>query len=264
MAIPSQNLAEDIKAALAAEHVLTAHTVHVRVSARRKSLGATVEPGGQAVTIAVPAGAQPAEVVAGVRRMHDRIVSAVLKARENAPDHPVKDLVNGEGFDWLGMPARLRVLDGRGPVERVRTGSGWWLHAHRDDIERRGARPLVDWYCREGTAWLEQEAPAWWSRMTYGEPLPTLRVADIGRRRWGVYHGTPHRVTLAWQTLQLPRRMATYVLVHELAHATRPAGRPHGPGFWRVVRRVLPAFERDREDMNEHGRRAWMGEVTPR
>jgi predicted metal-dependent hydrolase len=256
-------LADQIKAALKEADLLTACAVHVRVSARRRTLGATVEPGGQAVTIAVPAGARPADVVASMRRLNDRIVGAVLKARAVAPDHRVKDLVNGEGFDWLGRSARLRVIDGHGPVERVRDGFGWWMHAERGDLERRGGRPLVDWYCREGTAWLEQEAPAWWSRMQYGREMPALRVADIGRKRWGVYHHTPHRVTLAWQTLQLPPRMATYVLVHELAHATHPGGRPHGPEFWRVVRRALPLYERDRGDMNELGRTVWMGDVTP-
>jgi predicted metal-dependent hydrolase len=257
-------LADQIRAALEDAGLLTAYAVNVRVSTRRRTLGATIEPGGKAVTIAVPAGAQPDDVTAGVRRMHDRIIGGLVDAQKFAPAHPVKDLVNGEGFEWLGRSARLRVIDGHGPVQRVRDGFGWWMHADRDDLARHGGRPVVDWYCREGTAWLEEQAPAWWSRMGYMRPMPALRVADIGRKRWGVYHHTPHRVTVAWQALQFEPRMATYVLVHELAHATRPGGRPHGPEFWRVVRRALPSYERDRDDVNALGCSAWMGDVSDR
>jgi predicted metal-dependent hydrolase len=257
-------LADQIKAAIKDAGLLTAYAVNVRVSARRRTLGVSIEPGGKAVTVAVPAGAQPVDVAAGVRRMHARIVGALVNAQKFAPAHPVKDLVNGEGFEWLGRSARLRVIDGHGPVERVRDGHGHWMHADRADLERHGGRPIIDWYCREGTAWLEREAPAWWSRMQYGREMPALRVADIGRKRWGVYAHTPHRVTLAWQALQLPTSMATYVLVHELAHATRPGGRPHGPEFWSVVRRALPSYERDKADMDTHGCSVWMGDVTGR
>ncbi|MFE5037074.1 YgjP-like metallopeptidase domain-containing protein [Streptomyces sp. NPDC056683] len=265
MTVTAGPLADQIKTALEEAGLLTAYTVHVRVSARRRSsVGAAVEPGGKAVTIAAPASVQPADVVASVRRMHDRIIKGLVQAQKFAPAHPVKELVNGEGFEWLGRSARLRVIDGHGTVERVQDGHGWWMHADRAALERHGGRPIVDWYCREGTAWLEREAPAWWSRMQYGRPMPALRVADIGRKRWGVYAHGPHQVTLAWQALQVPRPMATYVLVHELAHATRPGGKPHGPEFWRVVRRALPLFERDRDDLNEYGCSVWMGDVTPR
>lgn len=264
MTTATEPLADQIKAALEGAGLLTAYAVNVRVSARRRTLGAAIEPGGQAVTLAVPAGAQPADVADGVRRMHARIVGAAVKAQQFAPAHPVKDLVNGEGFEWFGRSARLRIVDWPDPVQRVRDGFGYWMIADRGDLERRGGRPLVDWYCREGTAWLEEAAPAWWARMGYPRPMPALRVADIGRKRWGVYAHTPHRVTLAWQAFQLPVSMATYVLVHELAHATRPGGRPHGPEFWRVVRRALPLYERDKAEMDRLGCSVWMGDVSGR
>ena len=262
--VTSPSLAEEITAALEADDLLTDYTVQVRISTRRKTLGATIEPGGQVVTLAVPATVQPADVVAAVRHLQERIARAARQSRERAPENPVKELVAGEGFEWLGRPARLRILDGTGPVERVSTGSGWWMHAHHDDIAQRGARPLIDWYCREGTAWLEREAPAWWTRLAGRAPLPALRVQDIGRKRWGLYRHTPHLVTLAWQTMQMPPRMATYLLIHELAHATRPAGRPHGPQFWAVVQRALPGYKRDQQDTHEYGRAVWMGDVTPK
>jgi hypothetical protein len=54
-------------------------------------------------------------------------------------------------------------------------------------------------------------------------------VRDLGRRHWGVYRGPPqHTTALHWAVFGLPIRFIEYVLVHELAHATRPGGCAHG------------------------------------
>ncbi|MET8696867.1 YgjP-like metallopeptidase domain-containing protein [Streptomyces bauhiniae] len=237
----------------------------IKVSARRRTLGVTVEPGGQAVTINAPENITDEEFVAALRELRPRIAAGVSRARAVAPDFQVVDLVGGEGFRWLGHFARLRLLPGRAPVDRVHTEHGWWLHAGRDLLAREGARPIIRWYCKAGTEWTRAEAPELWARLTPpGTPLPELRVADIGARRWGKYEPARHRVTLAWQTLQLPRSLARYVLAHELAHATHPAGMPHGPEFWRTAERALPGAQQEQQRLAREGGTVWMGEVrTP-
>ncbi|MFJ9188733.1 YgjP-like metallopeptidase domain-containing protein [Streptomyces anulatus] len=254
--------AEQIHTAIVASELFDGFTLAVRVSARRRTFGVTVEPGGADLTIAVPAGATPEQTVAALRRMRGRIASSVNRARDFAPDWQVVDLVNGQGFTWLGRPARLRLRDGRAPVERVQDGYGWWMHAGRDLLARDGARPLIRWYCAEGTAWAQKEAPALWSRIARaGALLPELRAANIGGRRWGKYEPARHRVTLAWQTLQLPVSLARYVLAHELAHATRPAGAAHGPEFWRMAERALPGARQEQQRLDREGGTVWMGDV---
>ncbi|UQA95652.1 M48 family metallopeptidase [Streptomyces halobius] len=261
--MPTQT--DRIAAAITASGVLDGFTVTVRVSARRRALGVTVEPGGTALTVAVPATIESDETVQILRRMRPRIAGHVLRARENAPAGPTPELVDGEGFMWLGRSARLRLVDGTAPVERVHTDTGYWLHAGRDLLAREGARPIVRWYCEQGTAWLRQEAPRFWCRMAAsGAPLPELRVANIGRKRWGKYEPARHRVTLAWQSLQLPPSLARYVIVHELAHATRPGGAPHGPEFWRAADRGIPLAREKRRRLDKEGRTVWMGETAPR
>ncbi|MEU8672693.1 YgjP-like metallopeptidase domain-containing protein [Streptomyces anulatus] len=254
--------AEQIHTAIVASELFDGFTLAVRMSARRRTFGVTVEPGGTDLTIAVPAGATPEQTVAALRRMRGRIASSVNRARDFAPDWQVVDLVNGQGFTWLGRPARLRLRDGRAPVERVQDGHGWWMHAGRDLLARDGARPLIRWYCAEGTAWAQKEAPALWSRIARsGALLPELRAANIGGRRWGKYEPARHRVTLAWQTLQLPVSLARYVLAHELAHATRPAGAAHGPEFWRMAERALPGARQEQQRLDREGGTVWMGDV---
>ncbi|WP_431983935.1 YgjP-like metallopeptidase domain-containing protein [Streptomyces qinglanensis] len=258
------NLDEQVTAAIAEEGILDGHTVTVRVSTRRRNLGVTVEPGGTRITVAVPATITPHETVRLLGRMRPGIARLVLRARECAPKGPTPRLVDWAGFWWLGQPARLRLVDGCDPVERLHTDSGYWLRVGRDLIAREGARPLVRWYCEQGTAWLHQEAPRIWDRMAApGTELPELRVADIGRTRWGKYDGARHRVTLAWQSLQLDRSLARHVLTHELAHATRPAGTPHGPQFWHALERALPNAREEQRRLDKEGAAVWMGEIAP-
>ncbi|GAA5070551.1 hypothetical protein GCM10023336_55780 [Streptomyces similanensis] len=253
--------AEQITAAVTADGVLDGFTLTVRVSGRRRSLGVTVEPGGDTLTLAVPASAELDAVVSALHKMRARIAGGVNRAREHAPDHPVPALVDGAGFVWLGKSLRLRTLDGRTPAQRA---DGERLHVGRDLLARDGAKPLIRWYCEQGTVWARQAAPELWARATPpGTPLPELRVADIGRKRWGKYEPARHRVTLAWQTLQLPPSLVRYVLGHELAHATRPAGAAHGPQFWRMTERIIPLARAEERRLAREGCTVWMGDVRP-
>lgn len=258
----TSSTADRIGAAIAASDVLDDFTVNVRVSARRRTLGVTVEPGGDTLTVAVPADADPDDITAGLERMRDRLAAAVTRARKVAPLTPVKELVDGASFDWLGVPTRLRLLDGDAAVQRVHTNSGPWFHVGRDLLDRHGARPLIRWYCTEGTAWLEAQARELWPRMARpGAQPPALRVAGIGRKRWGKYEPDRHTATLAWQILQVRPALARYLVVHELAHATRPGGRPHGPEFWRAAERGMTGAREARRRLEQEGRSVWMGDI---
>lgn len=253
--------ASAIQEAIAADPSLAQHIADVRVSARRKTLGMSMKPGDPGITVHVPAGVQPDDVVTLLSRSRDRIGAMLVKAREVAPDHPVKRYVSGEGYLWLGRSYRLRLVgDAPEPVQLVHTGQ-WWMQLTRV-AARQGARPFIDWYSREGTRWLHPEVSRWWWLMAPGRPAPTVRVADIGYRRWGVYDGTTHEVRIAWQTLQLQPRLIRHVLVHELVHATRPSGKPHGPEFWRAFTRTMPGARQDQRDLVEAGRHIWMGDIA--
>lgn len=259
--MPPSDPATAIREALTADDRLARHVAHIKISARRKTLGMSMKPGDPGITLHVPDDARPAEVVNLLSRSRDRIGALLVKAREHAPDHPVKHYIGGESYAWLGRTYRLRLVDGAPePVQLVHTGQ-WWMQLTRD-AARQGAQPFTDWYSQEGTRWLHPEAARWWPLMTSGRPAPTVRAADIGRARWGYYDRAMHEVRIAWQTLQLPPRLIRHVLVHELVHATRPAGKPHGPEFWRAFTRTMPGARQDQRDLTEAGRSIWMGDVS--
>lgn len=51
-------------------------------------------------------------------------------------------------------------------------------------------------------------------------------------------------------SIQAPMRLVDYVVVHELVHLRY---RGHGRDYWRALGRVMPDYERRREDLRQRG-----------
>lgn len=261
----------------------------VELRPKRRSLGAETAPGGR-VTFLVPPTVTPDQVVRFVRSRMTTLARHIRDRTENAPAHPVKDLVDGQGFMLLGTNYRVRLVDDSDSARvcpcacgRPYTGhpgvpiigepghttwSGWrtWQLTIRYDAA--SAETIVGWYQEQGQAWLDEHAPAWVRRMRVRDGL-RWRVTDLGTRRWAVYRPAEHLIEVHWPLFQLDRDAIEYVLVHELAHARQPAGtRDHGPEWQRIMDMALCGWRDRRTRMNEDGRHVWIGEIgdvqTPR
>lgn len=248
--------------------------ITTRESTRRKTVGMTVEPSG-IVTLAVPAGADPARVVAIVRRNLTSLARAVDHAREHGPAYPTKELVSGEGFELFGTSHRLNLRDTHEPPIEIRRlpvgdhgsmGTLPYLCAH-PGVD---ARALVGWYRREGARWTTETLPAYAGRMGV-PPETTVTITRLTARRavkWGEFkpsnlvRGGHGEITLHWALFQTSRALVEYVLIHELAHAAT-VGHAHGPAWERVMDRTLPGWRERKAALAEVGRHVWMGETRP-
>ncbi|MFB7836171.1 YgjP-like metallopeptidase domain-containing protein [Streptomyces sp. NPDC056056] len=250
-----------VETAIADAPTLAEYVHEVKVSVRRKTLAMTMKPGDPGITVHVPTGIPAERVVALLIKNRGRMAAMLLKARRYVPDHPVKELVGGEGFLWLGRSARLRIVD-NAEVPVARQGHSWMLLSR--DARSRGGKPLIDWYISEGDAWINQpnEAEYWWRRLGTGRPMPAVRVANMGRTRWGAHDGATNTVRLAWQTFQFPPQLVRHVLVHEFIHAMGVTGPAHGPNFWRAFERARIGAQQEVQQLNELGCRLWMGDTT--
>ncbi|MEV8227653.1 YgjP-like metallopeptidase domain-containing protein [Streptomyces sp. NPDC079167] len=215
--------------AIAALPVPGEWTWQVVVRPRRRTLGIEVGERGD-VLFAVPTDADPAEVARAVRTRLPRLAREVRR-RRTRPDEPVKELVGGTGFTYLGRRHRLKLLP-PGDGGRVRLHRGW-LELPRPHTADEGARRIAQWYEACGTRWLSARLPSYASRV--GLPTPRVEARDLGPR-WGAL-GQEGSITVHWAALQLPPSLVDLVLVHELCHL-RAAG--HGATFRRQIRLVLP------------------------
>ncbi|MCX4964967.1 M48 family metallopeptidase [Streptomyces sp. NBC_00654] len=222
----------------------------VVVRPRRRTLGIEVADDG-GVLFAVPPDADPAAVAAAVRSRLPRLALEVRRRRIRPPE-PVKELVGGTSFAYLGRRHRLKLVPA-GEGRRVRLYRGW-LELPRPKTPDEGARLIAQWYQACGTRWLIGRLPSYASRV--GLPPPPVEVCDLGRR-WGALD-PDGSIRVHWAVLQLPTSLVDLVLVHELCHA-RVAG--HGAAFRRQVRRVLPDAETRERQFAEADPELWRGAI---
>ncbi|MFZ3491840.1 YgjP-like metallopeptidase domain-containing protein [Streptomyces sp. 5.8] len=257
----ADTLIRDIAAALEADGTLAAGTFDVVLSHRRAQHALTTRPDGRRVVRILPT-STPDQIIQFVRQNALLLELHARRMAERAPLHPEKRLSDGCTLTWLGTPVRLYLVDTPVSVHLRQGVDTGLLVAYRGDLARYGARPIVDWYARAGQAWLATAAPAGWSRLRTRRSLPHLAVRDLGRRHGGIYQERDHLLTLHWAIFQLPPLLLEYVLMHELVHGTRPAGRSHGPQFRSRLERALPDARRRHEQFKAAFRVLWVGGVS--
>jgi predicted metal-dependent hydrolase len=162
-------------------------------------------------------------------------------------EHVTKELVDGEGFLYLGRSHRLKLAEDDGPV-RLERGRLVLPNA----LASSGEAHLIAWYRRCGEAWLRPRVGSWVERLRV-EPR-AIEVADLGHK-WGSATAGRH-VRIHWATLQLSPQLVDYVLAHELAHLREAH---HGPAFWQLLARVMPDCDDRKRELAIRGAGLWFG-----
>ncbi|WP_316959271.1 YgjP-like metallopeptidase domain-containing protein [Streptomyces sp. TRM68367] len=204
-----------------------------------------------AVHFAVPADAEPTAVAEAVRTRLPRL-AAEVRRRVPRAGRPVKELVDGASFAYLGRRYRLRALPAHASG-RVRLRHGW-LELPRAATRQDRARLICDWYAAKGTRWLAARAVPLAARA--GVTPRRVEARELGEH-WGACDAEG-RITLHWALLQLPPALIDFVLVHELAHL-RTSG--HGARFRQAMRAVLTDFDDLERRFAEAERELWRGAV---
>jgi len=251
------------RAALAALDLPPEWQVEVAIRPRRRTTGIQVAPGG-GIAVLIPPTAAPEQVAWFVSSHRRWISEKVETATRLAPDHAVKQFVDGEEFDLLGRRYRLQLVDAS-PADTVQlpliTSDG--VLAARRQRPELVRRAVIGLYQQVGLAWLRREG----RRYELDGHITSLSYAvrDLGRHRWGIYEGPPkHATTLHWAVFGLPMRLIEYALVHEQAHATQPGGRAHGRAWQRRMYLWMPDWQQCRTELAEIGRHAWLGDWVTR
>ncbi|MEU5147251.1 SprT family zinc-dependent metalloprotease [Streptomyces yangpuensis] len=257
-------LAEDSRSPSMAEGSLLAVDgleLRVRVSARRRRFALTVEPDA-GLTLHTPEGRPVADAEDFVRAHRSWLVGKIGMREATRPLNPVKRLAEGEVFRYLGRTYRLSLAADQPTGRSVRLIAGRLVMGEETAADPgRGRAALVDWYCRAGQKWASGRLQPWAARMAVAEP--ELDVRDLGSR-WGSFRHDGERagcgrMSLGWPLFQLPMHLVDYVVAHELAHV-RVSG--HRADFWRLLGQALPEYQERKNELDELGRRMWMGEIA--
>ena len=218
-----------------------------RSTRRRKTVTVTVDSGG-CVLLAAPTDFPTPELDAVVRRKAAWIEKQIRRVKSQSPPPGPREFVSGESVLYLGRHYRLKVcLHSSGPAKL----RGRWLHvpaSTSEDQPDQVRAALISWFRLQAEGRLPERVSAW--RTKFGVPMPPVLVASQ-RKRWGSCdsRGT---IRLNWRIVQAPMRLVDYVVVHELAHLRH---RGHGHDYWQAVGRVMPDYDRRREELRDLGGR---------
>lgn len=215
--------------------------LEVRRSSRRRTLGLTVDRGGELV-LSAPEELDDRTLRAFVREKKFWIYTKLAQKEALRPAGSPKEIVNGEGFLYLGRSYRLLLVGGQ---DRPLKLEGGRFRLDRAEV-RHGRDHLVRWYTEHATAWLHRRVEQW--TLLLGLEATTVKVLNLGNR-WGSC-GESGALNFHWKSILLPPSVVDYVVVHELAHLREPN---HTPAFWTRVERALPDYEQRKRWLAEHG-----------
>lgn len=214
----------------------------VRRSARRKTLGLTVDRGGELVIYA-PESSDPGELARWTRSKLLWVHRKLLKKTDVLPRVREPEFVSGESFSYLGKNYRLKILRG---VKDSFSFDGKNFVLSRS-ARSKAADHFRRWYIQTGSAWLRDRVSLLSRKL--GVSAKRLYVRDLGYR-WGSC-GKNGALYFNWKILQLPPRVTDYVIAHELAHLLEPN---HGPELWRILDRSLPDWSARSEELKAKAR----------
>ena len=218
-----------------------------RSSRRKKTVAVSVDPR-LGVLLVAPEHLTTPQLDTLVRQKARWIVERLRQVQTGESQLGPREFVSGESLWYLGRHYRLKVHSQITQEAKLRGG---WLHVGATSGTMQTAQvraAVVSWLRAHATRRLPERMETW--RRTAGVAMPRVIIADQ-QKRWGScdQRGT---IRLNWRIIQAPMRLVDYVVVHELVHLRH---RGHGRDYWRAVGRVMPDYERRREDLRRLGSR---------
>jgi predicted metal-dependent hydrolase len=209
----------------------------LRRSTRRRTVGLTVDRGGELIMHA-PVDVASDDLADWARTkllwVHRKLaIKCELEAKVRSPEY-----VTGESFSYLGRRYRLRLVAKQDRPLRF-SDQGFRLRA---DARRSALEHFRSWYLHTGATWVGERVDTLAKKV--GATPANLEVRDLGYR-WGSCSKN-RAVFVNWKLLQLPVRLADYVVAHELAHLVE---RHHGLEFWALLSRAMPDWEKRQEEL---------------
>lgn len=212
-------------------------TFEIRRSDRRKTLGLTVDRGGELV-IHSPESARQDELEQWTRSKLLWVHRKLALKEELAPKVREPEFVTGERFRYLGRSYRLVVVSKQ---KDALAFTGGYFSLRRDERER-GTEHFRKWYSTNGQEWIS-------TRVNLLSRRTGLKPAGVALRnlgfRWGSC-GKGRTLSFNWKLLQLKTRLVDYVIAHELGHLVKPH---HNPSFWQILDRAIPDWKQRKEEL---------------
>lgn len=223
----------------------------VRRSPRRRTVGISVDPA-RGVLVAAPPDVPLARLDSVVHRKAVWIVGRLRAVGRTAPRLTPREFVSGESYLYLGRSYRLKLTPQAEPSEARLVGG--WIQV---GVEKTGGgstrasavrSALESWYRAHAAERLTERVQRPAPRVVGSVPKILLREQP---KRWGSCDARG-ALRFNWRIIQAPMRLVDYVVAHELVHLVE---KNHTRAFWALLGKVMPDYERRREELRVLGPR---------
>jgi len=210
------------------------------VRARRRSIGMLVN--GDGLTVRAPRWATLQHIEAALAQRASWILATLAQWQEKRGDALPSVFESGAPILFQGRSLALSIFESRRRSIDADLVSFTVRHPSPGD------EPAVAAYV---TDWMKAEALAHFAARTAHfatqiDRVPrSLRLSNA-RTQWGSCNRNGD-IRLHWRLVQLPARLADYVIAHEVAHLVELN---HAPRFWRVVETLFPDHASARRELH--------------
>jgi predicted metal-dependent hydrolase len=214
--------------------------VRVRVSRRARRLALKIDAVEDAVELVLPLRTSLPRALNFLKSNRDWLESRL------AALPPRTVFADGERVPVMGVLHRIRLVAARGE------GASVWIEGREIRVSgdpRHLARRVRDFLKERAREELGRRARR--LALQIDRPISRITVRDT-TTRWGSCSANGN-LAFSWRLVMAPEAVLHYVVAHEVAHL---AEMNHGPRFWKLVDRLVPEVERQRDWLNR--RRAWL------
>jgi predicted metal-dependent hydrolase len=210
------------------------------IRARRQSIGMMIDHSG--LTVRAPRWVTIREIELALTERARWVIETLAQWRGRNRESLPTEWHAGAPLLYQGRPLTLALFPARREAIAVDLLHLTVLHPTPADQNEIGA-----FVCR----WLKEQALALlvpralhFARRLKAEP-PAVKLSEA-RSQWGSCNHLGE-IRLNWRLVQLPPRIADYVVAHEVAHLIELN---HSPRFWALVESLLPGHVETRRELD--------------
>ena len=210
--------------------------VRVRMSPRARRLALRIDAQAEAVELVIPRRTSAQRAMAFIEENRNWLNKRITALP------PRTLLADGECVPILDKPHRIRR------VELARERQHVWIangEIHVAGAPEQLGKRLIEFLKELARAEFHRRGAEQAARI--GRRLGRITVRDT-TTRWGSCSAAGN-LAFSWRLVMAPEAVLDYVVAHEVAHL---AEMNHGPRFWKLVERLAPGVERQRDWLKRH------------
>jgi predicted metal-dependent hydrolase len=197
------------------------------------------------VEVAAPAQTEDAEVLIAVKKRGRWICQQLHNFREQLEHVTPRHYVSGESHYYLGKQYLLKVIEAPNDVPNVKLLRGRLEVTVRQKNAGKVQQLLTEWYKARAKAIFAKQLDTMLEQALWVNERPPLCVLTM-QTQWG--NCSPKgKLTINLHLVKAPRECIDYVILHELCHI---AEHNHSERFYRLMKQVMPTWERTKERLD--------------